>query len=218
MAVMESRFLCWFCEKARGKRACPAGDGRTICSRCCGTQRRVEIACPNDCPYLHGEHDPRWESQAREQERALFYASFAGMNERQATLLANLHILLLNAWADLGGKLTDGEALELVSTLLQTWETRSKGVLYEHSSESLGLHGITRELTRELSERSWAPEASDGEVLEALRTLHAALGRHLESHAGKRSYLALADREMPRNKRPESGVNVPSGAPLIVKP
>jgi hypothetical protein len=46
---------CAHCHRRKGKRECPALAGR-ICATCCGRYRRVEIRCPDDCPYL-GSHE-----------------------------------------------------------------------------------------------------------------------------------------------------------------
>ncbi len=42
---------CVYCEKARGKRECPALGGR-ICPPCCGEHRLKRISCPASCKYL----------------------------------------------------------------------------------------------------------------------------------------------------------------------
>jgi len=46
---------CVYCHRRKGKRECPALDGK-ICAACCGEHRRVDIRCPGDCPYL-GAHE-----------------------------------------------------------------------------------------------------------------------------------------------------------------
>jgi len=42
---------CLHCDERRGNRRCPALGG-SICSRCCGENRLVAIACPPSCIYL----------------------------------------------------------------------------------------------------------------------------------------------------------------------
>ncbi|HYU15681.1 MAG TPA: DUF1841 family protein [Candidatus Acidoferrum sp.] len=44
---------CVYCQRQKGKRACPALEG-AICSVCCGRHRLQEIECPADCPWLGG--------------------------------------------------------------------------------------------------------------------------------------------------------------------
>jgi len=42
---------CASCEARKGKRNCPS-LGNVICSQCCGTKRKKEIDCPEDCFFL----------------------------------------------------------------------------------------------------------------------------------------------------------------------
>jgi hypothetical protein len=56
---------CPLCLKRKGRRACPA-KGAAICPHCCGTKRRVEIDCPEDCVYLEGGHAGAWEGRETE--------------------------------------------------------------------------------------------------------------------------------------------------------
>jgi hypothetical protein len=44
---------CSHCGQRKGKRTCPALAG-TICSRCCGQHRVIDIACPADCVHVGG--------------------------------------------------------------------------------------------------------------------------------------------------------------------
>lgn len=210
--------LCWFCNKVKGKRVCPARGGALICSRCCGTKRRVEIRCPEDCPYLHGKHDPRWESRAQESEHRRFVQNFARLDEKQAAVLAYVHVQLLNARNELGGQLTDQDAAEVVSTLTRTYETRSKGVLYEHTTESLKLQGVVRRLSQAFEDReSGRPQPTDGEMLAALESLKKAIAEHLERAGGGRSYLDLAARLI-RSKTERPSTARDSEPRLIVEP
>jgi hypothetical protein len=59
---------CPLCAQRKGRRACPA-KGAAICSACCGSKRRVEIACPSDCVWLDGAHDAGWEGRETERRR-----------------------------------------------------------------------------------------------------------------------------------------------------
>lgn len=212
--------LCWFCQKVKGKRACPARGGEPICSRCCGTKRRVEIHCPEDCPYLYGEHDPRWESRARLEEKARFAAPFVGLDEKAANLLAFLHVMLLTASRSLGGDLSDREAQQVVAALARTYETLSKGIIYQHQVDSPRLQSVVDRLAQLLRERErFVPGASDGDVLAALSALETALATHLQHTAGGRSYLDLAARNFPFDKeQPELELKEGTSGRLIVQP
>jgi hypothetical protein len=209
--------LCWFCNKVKGKRSCPARSGQVICSRCCGTKRRVEIACPEDCPYLFGEHDSRWESQARLSEQARFAASFVGLPEKTAALLALVHVLLLQARRALGGELSDREAEQVVAALARTYETLSKGIIYQHQVDSPRLQGVVDRMIRFLQERErFVPPTSDDDVLASLRALETALSTHRAQAGSGRSYLDLAARTF--KEQPELELKEGVSPRLIVQP
>jgi len=209
--------LCWFCQKVKGKRSCPARGGELICSRCCGTKRRVEIHCPEDCPYLHGEHDPRWESRGRMEEQARFAGAFVGLDEKGASLLAFLHVLLLQSRRSLGGELSDREAQQLIAALARTYGTLSKGLIYQHQVDSPRLQSQVDRLAHLLRERErFVPGTSDGDVLAALTALEASLSTHLDRAASGRSYLDIAARTF--KEQPELELQEGESGRLIVQP
>lgn len=189
--------LCWSCNRVKGKRACPAHGGEPICSKCCGTKRRVEIRCPDDCPYLYGEHDTRWEPPSRKSEEALFIAQYAALSREKIPLLVFLHHLLLQARSRLASGLTDPEVAEVVSTLSRTFDTLTKGIVYEHKSESPRLQAVIGWVGKMLEKRGEIPEvprASDAEVLEMLQSVSAAVETFRQASPTTRSYLDTAAR------------------------
>jgi hypothetical protein len=188
--------LCWSCKKIKGKRSCPAHAGDHICSRCCGTKRRVEIRCPEDCPYLHGEHDSHWEPPSRKAEETRFIAYFAEVRREQIPLAVFLHHLLLQAQQNFG-TFSDEATLDIVATLARTFATLSKGVVYEHKTESPHHQAVIRWMGRILDKRQEIPEiprASDTEITSMLQTIEAAIRSHREEAQTARSYLDTAER------------------------
>ncbi|HEX9724735.1 MAG TPA: hypothetical protein VGC53_10695 [Vicinamibacteria bacterium] len=191
---------CWSCQKVKGRRSCPAHGGDTICSRCCGTKRRVEIRCPENCPYLHGEHDPRWEAPGQKTEDLRFLSRFAGVSREQVPFLIFFHSLLLRASRDLSSGLSDEELKVAVSTLRRTYETLSKGVLYEHKTEDLRLQNTISRLGEILTRRkeiSGVPPASDTDVLAVLASTQSAIEAHesaADDPTSKTTYLDIAQR------------------------
>lgn len=216
--------LCWSCGKVKGKRSCPAHGGDPLCSKCCGTKRRVEIHCPEDCTYLHGEHDPRWEPPSRRTEETRFIAQFASMKREQVPLLVFLHHLLLQARANLGTDLGDQDVQEVVSILARTFETLSKGIVYEHQSESPRLQTVIRWVSKILDKRQEIPEApraSDAEVTDMFHTIASAIQTYREQAASARSYLDTAQRVFRAGLASAPTLEVPGEAAkrgLIVEP
>ena len=88
----------------------------------------------------------------------------------------------------------------MVSTLGRTYETLSKGVVYEHKSENFRLQSIITRLGEILTGRkeiSGVPPASDADVLAVLANTQSAIEAHESAADGqesKKSYLDVAER------------------------
>ena len=188
---------CWYCNKVKGKRSCPAHRGDSICSRCCGTKRRTEIRCPDDCPYLHGEHDPRWEPSGRRTEDLRFLSRFAQLSREQVPFLIFFHSLLIRASRDLPGGLSDRELAMVAGTLGRTYQTLSKGIVYQHQSEDLKLQGVIARLGEVLAHRHEIPDvpsASDADVLAVLMNTQSAIETQKGGDDAQKSYIDIAER------------------------
>jgi hypothetical protein len=215
---------CWFCGRVKGKRACPARGGELICSRCCGSKRRIEIPCPADCSYLHGAHDAKWLSKSQEKEQDRFLASLVSLEEPQAQFYLFLHHLLVSTANPLSS-LSDRDLIEVLTTATKTLETRAKGVLYSHQTTSPHLQSATEWLLKLVSARKKieaAPDVSDGDVAVAVGGFAASAEKHAKE-AGKERYLEMIQRllsiafaERPALALPEELDEPP--ASLIVSP
>jgi hypothetical protein len=140
------RSHCPLCRARKGKRACPA-KGEAICAPCCGSKRRVQIDCPEDCVYLTGAHAPAWSGRETEHRRdvRLFAPHLLALEEGQV----GLFFVTLSRLGTLCGDrpdLTDQVLLSALEALRRTVETREKGVLYEHPASDLRAAGLTHEL------------------------------------------------------------------------
>ena len=82
---------CPLCDRRRGRRSCPA-LGESICSACCGTKRRTQIACPPDCVYLESAaaHPPAVVQRRRERDGGFLAALLHGLTGPQQRLTAML--------------------------------------------------------------------------------------------------------------------------------
>jgi hypothetical protein len=81
---------CIHCHKRRGSRRCPALGG-TICSRCCGENRLVRIACPETCPHLE-QHEAFQRGKQRSRYREAWIAHHADLRKREDILRAALTV------------------------------------------------------------------------------------------------------------------------------
>jgi len=210
------RSVCPLCRSRRGKRLCPA-KGEEICAHCCGTKRRVEIRCPDDCVYLAGAHARGWEGRETERRRdARRLAPFVqDLSEEQAYHLFRV----LRGVTDLRqrGVVSDDRRLgAALSTLHKTWETRAKGVIYEHPVEDLRAQPIIDELGQILSFGDPADQdaPSDGDQLAIAAALHACVTAVIAEGGEPATFLDTAER-----LAAEMGAPGPStAAPLIIEP
>lgn len=195
--------LCWSCSKVKGKRSCPARGGELICSRCCGTKRRVEINCPPECPYLHGSHDSKWISETRRKEDSRFLAHFLALETPQAEFLFFLHHVMLRAGSPgtaasrgIAG-LDDSSLSDVMETVMKTVETQTKGIVYHHSVSSPHLQVHADWLLRLFASRNevpGAPPVSDKDVLAILGAMLQALSYHVSHGSRGERYFDVVER------------------------
>jgi len=188
---------CPLCRQRKGRRFCPA-RGESICSQCCGTKRRVEIACPADCSYLSGAHAGSWEGRATERNRdARRLAPFLeSLNEDQGRifLTALMGVTSLRARHP---NLDDALLREAVAALRKTTETRERGVLYEHRPDDLRALDLVADLrglfeAQDSAGRVTAP--ADGDLGPVLAALEGALVASQHENTGRSSFLETVTR------------------------
>lgn len=207
---------CPLCRQRKGKRACPA-KGEAICAHCCGTKRRVEIDCPEDCVYL-GAHAGGWEGRETERNRDLrrIAPHVEGLTDVQARLVF-LSMVGVTALRARRRDLDDALLLEAVVALRKTAETREKGLLYEHPAEDLRAQGLVHELRGlfEARDESGAVHSpSDADLLPAFRALEGSLQDAIREGAGPAVFLDTAARLAGRL----GGAARSPARPLIVEP
>ena len=126
--------LCPACDQRRGRRSCPA-FGRQICTICCGTKRLKEINCPPDCGYLSSAqtHPPAVIQRQQEKDMAFFLPTLQHLSSSQQELL----ILVLNFISNNPlnqSALIDDEVVHASKALAKTYETASRGIIYQHTA------------------------------------------------------------------------------------
>lgn len=190
---------CPLCGARKARRACPA-LGRKICPVCCGTKRRVEIACPADCGWLKSaqQHPPAVVQRRQERDLAFTYGALGDLSERQARLLVYLQAIVKRHAASALPPLVDREVAAAAAALASTVETTAKGILYEHQAASAPAQRLIAEFRQALDAlgRAGRP-APERDVAAALRKMET-LARDAASALGdgERSYVDLIDRVM----------------------
>jgi hypothetical protein len=139
--------VCPLCGIRRARRGCPA-LGKQICAVCCGTKRLVEIQCPPDCTWLASarEHPPAAAVRQQQRDIASLVQFVRDFSERQSQLFFLVGSFLVRYQAPEFHALIDDDVAEGVAALASTFETSSRGVIYEHRPASLAAERMTAAL------------------------------------------------------------------------
>jgi hypothetical protein len=206
---------CRLCGKRPARRACPA-LGHDICSVCCGTKRLVEIRCPPDCPYLVSarDHPPAAAVRQHQRDVAFVVEVVRGLNDRQSRIFLLVAAFLARYKAPELQPLVDDDVAEAAAALAATFETASRGVIYEHQAASppaerllAALHGALEEAGRE---QGAAFERDCAAVLR--RVQETVAGLHTREPGHRRAFLEILDRII----RKEPDAPAADGPRLIV--
>jgi len=145
--------ICPLCGTRRARRACPA-LGKQICAVCCGTKRLTQIQCPSDCAYLASAraHPPAVTVRQQHRDLGLLMHSMRDFNERQSQLFFLIVTFLARYEPPELQPLIDDDVGEATAALAATFETASRGVIYEHRPASLPAERLVTALKPLLAE------------------------------------------------------------------
>jgi len=190
---------CPVCGQRKGRRSCPALR-QTICSVCCGTKRLVEIACPDDCPHLTTarEHPAAVVKRQQQEDVALLLPGIRHLTERQYQLFFLFHTAIARHTPEGFSRLIDDDVAEAAGAVAATLETSTRGVIYEHKTQSLTAQRLASELTLLLAEiKSQGATIHDREAAIVLRAIEEG-AKHTRRAPGvtegDTAYLALMGR------------------------
>src|ERR1700681_814098 len=129
--------VCPLCGQRKARRACPA-LGHQICAVCCGTKRLTEIRCPSDCVYLATarEHPPAALVRQQQRDFGLFVQFTRDFNERQSQLFLMVCAFLARYEPPELQRVLDEDIGAASAALASTFETATRGVIYEHRPAS----------------------------------------------------------------------------------
>jgi hypothetical protein len=135
------------CGNRRARRGCPA-LGKQICAICCGTKRLVEIDCPPDCPWLASAREHPAAAVLRQQQHdvAMLVQFVRDFSERQSRLFFLISTFLVGYQPSELQPLIDDDVAEGMAALAATFETASRGVIYDHRPASLSAERMIAEL------------------------------------------------------------------------
>jgi hypothetical protein len=167
------RMSCPSCGQRKGRRDCPA-LGQSICTVCCGTKRLTEINCPSDCGYLTSSraHPAAAVKKQQEIDVALILPSIRQLTERQHQLFFLFHSLIARHTPEGFSRLIDADVAEAAATAAATLETAARGVIYEHSAQSVPAQRLATEIRTMLQEmRQGGATVFDREAAIVLRAI-----------------------------------------------
>ena len=191
-----SAVLCPLCGIRSAKRSCPA-LGKQICAVCCGTKRNVEILCPTDCVYLASAREHPAATVVRRQQRdiALMMQSMRDFSERQAQLFLFINTFLMKYQPPELQSLIDDDVVEAMRALASTYETASRGVIYEHRAASLPAQRLVTALTPVLAEVGKGGSVFERDAAVVMRRIERAVSDvRASDQQNRRAYLDLLGR------------------------
>jgi hypothetical protein len=211
---------CPICHRRNARRACPA-RGDEICTVCCATKRRVEIPCPAECVYLASaqKHPAVPVRRQHDADVRALADTFGRLTERQYRL-GFLILTFVGRYEPQGlARLVDADVAEAAASIAATFETASRGVIYEHTASSTVASGLASELRALLDEIARGAGASfEREAAEVLRAIERG-AREGSAREGDRRYLELIDRVVPKGTSAEAaGAASTAESPKLILP
>jgi len=187
---------CSLCNSRRGRRACPA-LGYSICPTCCGSKRLVEINCPSDCGYLRSSqsHPPALVQRQREQDLGFLIPLLEGMTERQQQLTLSIQSFLRTERPDTP-TMFDDDVVQATRAIAETYETASRGIIYEHNAGLASAELLASELrTLVKDQRDKGLRLTDAETAVVMRRIEIGAREAKSVCPGeKKAYLELLKR------------------------
>lgn len=153
--------VCPLCGTRRARRGCPALD-KQICAVCCGTKRLVHIRCPSDCAWLATarEHPPAAIVRQQQRDIGLLVQFMRDLNEHQSRLFFLITTFLARYDAPELQAPIDEDVAEAMAALAATFETASRGLIYDHRPASVLAERLTTALKPALLEAGKGAGAS----------------------------------------------------------
>jgi len=108
----------------------------------------VQIQCPSDCPYLAAAREHPSAAVIRQHQRDLgtLMHAMRDLNQRQSQLFLLVATALVRYQSPELQPLIDDDVKEAAAALAATFETASRGLIYEHRPASLPAERLTATL------------------------------------------------------------------------
>jgi hypothetical protein len=212
--------VCPLCGNRRARRGCPA-LGKQICAICCGTKRLVEIDCPPDCPWLASarEHPPAALVRQQQRDVAMLVQFVRDFSERQSRLFFLISTFLVGYQPSELQPFIDDDVAEGMAALAATFETASRGVIYDHRPASLPAERMISELKPMLLDAGrGAGSAFERDAAVVLRRVEKSVrGVRGDEPDNRRTFLDLLGRVIKEPSGPDSSKGDAAQAPASTR-
>lgn len=164
---------CAICQTRRPRRVCPGLPG-DICAICCAAAREVTVNCPSSCEYLQEarKHEPSAHLDPATQGNPDIRVTEEFLESHAELMLAATRALT-GAAARSGS--VDSDVREALVSLIQTYRTLQKGLIYEAlpaNPLAANLHRAVQEALGEFrqqeTQRLGTAQTRDQDVLRVL--------------------------------------------------
>jgi hypothetical protein len=158
----------------------------------------TEIACPTNCVYLEAAQRHPAAATKRQQERdlAVLLTTLGHVSEAQLELFFLIQTWLLRFKPGDFGSVVDADLADATSALAASFETASRGVIYEQQAQSRNAEHLRRELQAFLAQigRGGGPRF-EAQAAEVLRGIERGASHEAEGIGpGEQDYLSLVAR------------------------
>jgi hypothetical protein len=157
----------------------------------------------------------------RQQERdvAMLLPTIRHLTERQYQLFFLLHSAIARHTPEGFARLVDEDVALAAAAFAATLETASRGVIYEHSAQSLPAQKLLGELKAMVDEvRKQGATVYDGEAAIALRAIEAGAREGEKGAAGNTAYLDLMRRLLQVNRSSAGPADTTSPPSSLILP
>ena len=167
----------------------------------------MEIQCTSDCAYLHSsrQHPPAAQQRQRERDLQFLFPLLRELTERQHVIALLVQDFLCQERLD-ALVLVDSVIAEAAKALAETYETSSRGIIYEHSAGLPTAERLVSDIKQLIeTRRSEGLVMGDGDVSAVLRRIETG-ARTAKTVLGGEStaYLQLLKRVL-KDQATESG-------------
>ncbi|MEZ5291838.1 MAG: hypothetical protein R2745_12190 [Vicinamibacterales bacterium] len=206
---------CPLCGQRKAKRACPA-LGHTICPVCCATKREGTIKCPRDCAHLVNARAHPSVAVRRQHDADVrsLVSGLGGLSQPQLQLFFLACSYFLRPAPPGTPAIVDREVADAAAALASTFETASRGLIYEHAADTVAGRRMAGELLTVLREAGKGGGSRyERDAAEVLRRIQQGATPPVGAPSEQRSYLDLMARVLRREAESDEST---AASPLVI--